>query len=127
MSTGSQERASKKQRIGDDDSSKDAKRVDSTILFSTCLSRPYNVLKSLIENGANVNLKQHDGSTPLHYTCLDEGDFGMAKLLVDSGAKIDAKDHDGKTPLYYPYKSNRFDIVKLLRKWCQPWYDVVFW
>lgn len=50
-----------------------------------------NVVKLLIEKGADVNAKNSQGHTPLLYAVLDEGrNVNIAKLLIDNGADIDA-------------------------------------
>ena len=39
---------------------------------------------SLINDGANVNMTNHGGSTPLHLA-VQEGHFSIVKLLIESG------------------------------------------
>ena len=50
----------------------------------------------LIGGRANVNARDDDGRTPLHYV----KDEGFAKALVEAGAKVNARDSDGETPLH---------------------------
>jgi ankyrin repeat protein len=51
--------------------------------------------KALISAGANINLKNKDGQTPLMLT-LDEE---IARALLDAGADASLKDNRGKTAL----------------------------
>ncbi|MCY3550514.1 MAG: CotH kinase family protein [Candidatus Poribacteria bacterium] len=51
----------------------------------------------LIENGADVNLKDDNGSTPLHGAVVF-GRAGVAKLLVENGANLQVRNNDGGTP-----------------------------
>ena len=51
----------------------------------------------LIENGADVNIKDDNGSTPLHSAAVF-GRTDVAKLLVENGADLQARNDDGGTP-----------------------------
>ena len=57
-----------------------------------------DVVRCLIEKGANVNQQNRDGSTALHcaslYNCTD-----VIKILVQHGARTDIKDNEGRTPI----------------------------
>ena len=51
----------------------------------------------LIENGADVNIKDDDGSTPLHGAAVF-GRADVAKLLIENGANLQIHNDDGGTP-----------------------------
>jgi ankyrin repeat protein len=72
-------------------------------------ARNVEIAKYLIEKGANVNAEDRDGWTPLHSAC--EIDLEIVKYLVDKGAKVNAKDDGGWTPLYY---ARNVEIAKYL-------------
>ncbi len=80
----------------------------------------YDLVNSLIKNGANVNIQDRNNKTALHYAVSSYGDIQnvnkMVMLLVESGAKIDTQDSDGKTALHYAAASNKDEIVRLLLK-----------
>ncbi|TGL97479.1 hypothetical protein EHQ76_15205 [Leptospira barantonii] len=68
-------------------------------------------LRSLIENGANINVKNKNGFTPLHLA----KNLETAKLLVQSGADVNAREKDsGNTALHVSIQFNQTRIAKLL-------------
>jgi len=58
-----------------------------------------DVVKLLIDNGADVNAANDRGVTPLHRAIACDG--AMAKLLIERGAKVEAADERGRTPLHW--------------------------
>lgn len=56
------------------------------------------ITKFLIEEGADVNAKSRDGSTPLHSAAF-LGRVEIAELLIQQGADVNPKNHRGETPL----------------------------
>lgn len=58
------------------------------------------MVKLLLEEGANINAKAADGTTPLHYA-VTECQAEMVKFLLEKGANIKLKDQDGDTPLHF--------------------------
>ena len=54
-------------------------------------------MRALLEAGANPNVRQQGGFTPLH-TAAHNDDATLARLLLDHGADPDIAADDGKTP-----------------------------
>ena len=47
-------------------------------------------MKSLIQNGADVNVDDNDRKTPLHYSA-HKGNLGCVNLLITAGADVHAR------------------------------------
>lgn len=75
-----------------------------------------DIVKLLINAGANVN--QHDlgQCTPLHWACV-KGDLKMAELLLQSGANPNAQDLAYSTPLHEAVRKNHLSMTRLLLKY----------
>uniref|UniRef100_A0A670ZTZ7 Arf-GAP with coiled-coil, ANK repeat and PH domain-containing protein n=1 Tax=Pseudonaja textilis TaxID=8673 RepID=A0A670ZTZ7_PSETE len=68
----------------------------------------------LLQNGANVNLRDAQGRGPLHHATL-LGHTGQVCLFLKRGANQHARDEDGKDPLSVAIEAANADIVTLLR------------
>ena len=55
------------------------------------------VAKKLLERGADVNVKQAGGWTPLHQA-LSSGNADLARALLARGARSDVRSDDGRSP-----------------------------
>lgn len=54
--------------------------------------------KVLLKHGADINITDKSGGTPLHFAAC-EGSRKIARLLLAGGANVNAKDDEGRTPL----------------------------
>ena len=80
----------------------------------------YEIIKYLVENGADINIKYNNGSTVL-MKASKSGNYEIVKLLIENGADINDKDNDGNTALMSAFSGNyfsrdRLEIVKYLIK-----------
>jgi hypothetical protein len=66
---------------------------DDALIFSAIMSRDYDKVLFLIRRGANVNIRNHMGETPLLFADLNT--FDIQILLLESGADPLAKDAVG--------------------------------
>ena len=71
--------------------------------------------EEMIKAGADVNMKDHSGWTPLHYAAYD-GLWLVCKLLLDHGADVNARSDRDNTPLYLARVWSYKDSAKLLEE-----------
>ncbi|VDK65945.1 unnamed protein product [Onchocerca ochengi] len=86
--------------------------------FSTPLhlAAGYNnleIVRFLLENGAEVNLKDKGGLIPLH-NASSFGHLEIASLLIECGAEVNHPDKWGYTPLHEAAQKGRTQICSLL-------------
>ncbi len=94
-------------------------------LHRACETGNIEEVRLLVDSGADIEVKNNDGWTPL-YVVSRNGHIDIVKLLVDlgpscmaapavmPGADIEAKATIGWTPLLYASRYGCVDIVKLL-------------
>jgi len=70
-------------------------------------------VKKHLAAGTDVNAKDEDGVTPLHWAAL-YGHKETAELLIAKGADVNAKANGGATPLDWTF--GKKEIADLLRK-----------
>lgn len=73
----------------------------------------FDMVKLLVARGAQVNVNDRDGITPLMRAIVLR-DLRMVKLLLDAGARINTTDHRGHTALTHAILRSDADILKLL-------------
>ena len=70
-------------------------------------------VRELIEQGADVNVRNHKGQSALH--CAAKAGFvDIVELLLGHGAHVDAEDGTGETPLATALRSTVKDKARLL-------------
>lgn len=82
-------------------------------LFESVIKGNKTNVMDLLELGTNVNAKDAQGQTPLHYSAYLER-VDITELLVLRNANVNAIDNSGKTPLHFAAKSGSIKTVKLL-------------
>ncbi|MCP9262962.1 Poly [ADP-ribose] polymerase [Dirofilaria immitis] len=92
---------------------KDFDGRESTPLHFAAGYNRIEVLKYLLEKGANVEAKDTGWLVPLHNACA-YGHLVVAELLIKHGANLNAADKWGYTPLHETALKGKFDVCKLL-------------
>ena len=72
-----------------------------------------DILKLLIDNGGNINLKDSKGFRPLHYAVC-QARYEPVFILLRYGANINEQSLNGDTPLHLASQYGYHDIVDLL-------------
>ena len=74
------------------------------------------IVKLLLESGANVHIKDKGDQTALHLASRN-GHLEIVKLLLESGANVNIKDKNGQTALHYASRYHKSEVVNLLENW----------
>ncbi len=87
-----------------------------TALMDAVWQENEEMVRNLIDGGADVDAKDNDGRTALIYA-TEKGGYRrneIIQLLLDRGADINAKDKDGRTALMEAVWQENEEIVQLL-------------
>lgn len=87
-----------------------------TALHVAAESNDLSRLEYLCSLGVDINIRDRNDRTPLHYATfnnVDETYLNVIVLLLKNGADIDARDNVGKTPLFYLVKNGNLKILKI--------------
>jgi ankyrin repeat protein len=100
-------------------------------LRKLCKSESLDQIKTLIENGVDINNADESKNTPLMYLCGNESvTLDQIKILVENGADVNNKNWCGNTPLIWlcENKSVSLDMIKYMleneadanyKLWCE--------
>ncbi|MBT3827584.1 hypothetical protein HOL34_02065 [bacterium] len=75
-------------------------------------SKAKEMVKLLVENGADVNRKDSYGNTPFT-KCINENYKELVKLFMEHGADLGVKDRYGFSPLYFAVSKENMELVNL--------------
>jgi len=68
-------------------------------LFGAARAGQVEVAKRLLAKGADVNVRNEKGGSPLHAAAC-KGQPEMIEFLIAKGAKVNARANNGQTPLH---------------------------
>ena len=91
---------------------------DSFPIQIAAFSHQFEVVKLLLENGADPNAHTNKCFTPLIYAAQWEVDIEIVKILLEYGADPTVKDEygKGKTPLDIAKQNDNKEAIKLLEE-----------
>ena len=70
-------------------------------------------MKALVKEGADVNIANDDGDTPL-IMASKEGHVNVVNLLMENGAEVNKADDNDMTPLHWASYSGNLEVVQAL-------------
>lgn len=94
--------------------------LDSAIKFFACCGKlpaqTLEMVRCLIELGANVNAIDDQGFVALH--SVANIDFvELAVILIEAGADVNIKDPCGRSPLYFSVASQSLEVSRVLMEY----------
>ena len=90
----------------------DSPNLDS-VLLEAAANGQTDMVKAFLDKGANIEIKNDAGATPLIFASA-KGQQVVVALLLDRGANVNAKTTSGITPLMAAAAGGYPEIVKLL-------------
>lgn len=85
----------------------------NTALMKASREGKFEIVKELLDAGADIALKNADGNTALWLACFSENS-SIVEILIDAGIEIDTLNINGVTPLMYAASSGKENMVTLL-------------
>ena len=92
---------------------KDSHNFGRTLIHVAVDLGRYKIVEYLISKGANMNIVDYDGYSPLQLAYF-RGKINMFKLLVNSGANVDARNYEGMTVLDIACEKGDMDIAEFV-------------
>jgi ankyrin repeat protein len=88
-----------------------------TPLFYAVLSNSIDNVRSLIENGAVIDITDISGNTPLHYAIMNDN-IDIVRFFISQGCDVNIANNDYLTPLMLACKNDRSihycEMIKML-------------
>ena len=84
-------------------------------LHQIVIKNKIDIVKMLINYGANINIQDYYGNTSVHY-CISEENIEILRLLLEHNPNLNLIDIDGNTPLHLYLKNSYLEkeILQLL-------------
>lgn len=101
---------------GADPNAKSTNGLQNMALHSAVSNDHVNVATLLLMHGAEVNIRQQEGWTPLH-GAAHNGNAEMLNLLLSHGADATAQKDNGETPRETARAAGHSGIADVLAKW----------
>ena len=89
--------------------------ISGSSLYAAAQDNQPRAIAALVRAGADVNLADSGGGTPLSHAAIEGHREAVIALLV-ARAAVNIADINGRSPLYYATQKGHVDILKLLIK-----------
>lgn len=86
---------------------------DDSLLHLSVFSNDYEICKLFLKYGANPNIKDKSGQTPI-FRIIFSTTNKILGLLIEYGALINMSDCNGNTPLHIAVLSKNYFVIKTL-------------
>ena len=86
------------------------------MMLTEMRKRPLENTQLLLDNGAQVDVRDEDGNTPLILAAKGASRPETIQLLIEKGAKVNARNNDGWTPLMIAARGSGWQSIQLLIK-----------
>ena len=86
---------------------------NDTVVHIVCRRKDMDMLKNLVEQGADINNVNEKGQSIMHIVA-ETGDENMLKFLHSLGADANLHDNEEKTPLHIATEKGHYKIVDML-------------
>lgn len=80
-----------------------------TPLYWACERKNIEIIRAVIERGADLNAAEQNGFTPLHLATF-LGNVDVVKVLLEYGASVDCVTNTGATPLHLAAKNGNLQV-----------------
>jgi len=95
--------------------SKSHNELDAASIQSAASAGHEKIARMLLANGADPNIREQGGYTPLH-AAAQNGDETMIRTLLFGGADLGLKSDDGKLPLDLALEAGHTEAARLLEE-----------
>jgi len=85
----------------------------NTLLHIASLNCQLEVIKNLVERGANINIRNAKHETALHSAAIS-GSAEIIRILIDKGMSVDLTNEDDSTPLHFSAEYGNLEATKAL-------------
>lgn len=102
-------------KYGDELSVTAVNKYGETALHIAVIGGQTGIARILLDSGANVNAKDHNGWTPLFFSGK-RPNKDLVELLIQHGAQVNISSNSGWTPVHALAVSDNSELIRLLAK-----------
>lgn len=87
--------------------------LGATALMIACLAGQTEIVRDLLDHGADLEIRDNDGRTALMEACM-AGHTDSVTMLVEKGANVHVESRHGTTPLLAACMSGQPEVVRVI-------------